>query len=266
MPSTSESATATPRREIRILMVAGPKGGVGRTSICVRLAEQFKSRGIPPVLIDLTPNPTAQFVVSKGSFPVAQGRGASTVVSARAILRPFEESAGVVLLDTSRLDDPLLIPWAEIATHLLVVTSANAHGLGSLRTIWEPMQKLREKNENLNFLGFLPTFARSEDRALLDALQRRPDMQILSPPIEYSNAEIERFSSRALGQPGQSSDSREPVTAAYAKIAEDLIRKMGLKPISQVEAEKPATGVIGKLWRMAAKALGPRATLSEAGS
>ncbi len=263
MPSTSNPGVGTDKPPIRVLMIAGPKGGVGRTSICVRLAEQFKSRGISPVLIDLTPNPTAQFIVPKGSFPVAQGRGATTVVSARAILRPFEENAGIALLDTSRLDDPMLVPWAEIATHLIVVTSANAHGLGSLRTIWDPMQKLRTKNEELNFLGFLPTFARSEDRALLEALQRRPDMQILSPAIEYSPGEIERLSDRAMGTPMNSTEARDSVLSAYSKIADDLIRRMGLKAAEPVEIEKPATGVIGKLWRMAAKALGPRATISE---
>lgn len=244
---------AAGERLVKTLLLVSPKGGSGKSTAAVRLAESLTAKRIPAAILDLSPYPTASFTTG---LTVAPGRGATSAIAARALLRPLAEKAKVCLIDTGELSDPALEPWFGVVDAMLVVSRLNKQAIGALPAAWTRFAEIRKANPSLRFLGILPTFASDAEKGLRDSLAQRLPQSIFPVSIPFDAIDHQRLQARCFeGAPAL--PARSAALDGWDAVATILAKEFELQAAAPAEEAKPtAMGVLGRLWKSARSVLG----------
>lgn len=238
---------------VKIILIIGAKGGAGRSTACVRLAESFAASAIPAGIIDLSEYPTAHWIVRNPAVIVAPGKGASSTSAARALLKPLESKCDVILVDTGRLNAAALNPWVEIADTFIVLSRFDPLSVKALPAIWASIDAFRKMNPTLKFAGFLPMMTTQESAKLADEAARRFPGTFLPFRIPFDRSEADRNHARCFeGTTDVAVPARElqPIWSALSK---HLGESLYLKPrVAEEPKEGVVRGVLGKIWKLAA--------------
>ena len=266
---------------MKLIMVASATGGAAKTTTAVRLGQALNACRVPTGILDLSPYPTAAELARTGlrnrpdwagPMPVLLGRGATTAIAAGSILKPYEGKLKALVVDTGRLDDPILRPWASLLSALILTTRGDRFSLSALDGVGPWLADLRTLNPQLQFLGFLPVaLAPGEGDALLD-LKRAAGRYLLPFTVPEEEAEWARSHASLIegleagGPAGVPPDSME---AAHAGLAQHVAAALGLEPLPAPAPDAPPAkpkevGLISRLWKLAGRATGPKVVVEPA--
>ena len=233
-----------------VIAVASAKGGSARTTTCVRLAKALTAMQIPTGIVDLTPYPSAHFLLTeKDTVPVIAGRAARTATAARSIVKPYEERCSCLLLDTTRLDDPNLNCWLAMVSHFMVTMKVDKNSVRAMPSVWDSFDAWKGINPGLNFMGFLPVCVEASQEKVLGALRQRVPEHILPVGIPWNEAE-------RLG-PELVVPSSE-----WEGLARHVATKAGLKRVAPEAPKSSEWGLVSRVWRLAASVIGPKVSVA----
>jgi len=236
---------------MKIVIVASATGGSGKTTTCVRTAEALTKQNIPAVVVDCAPIKTAKFLRRDQSVPILDGKAATTVTATKALLKPYEESHALALLDTGSLDEEELTPWIKGADSILLTTRIDRFSLSALPGVWDVLKIRKAQREELEFIGFLPiavTSSQEKTRYRFESIAGEYGIKSTIP-----NDLAEYVTSMSCVIEGiDDFKSRESAELAYAAFARDLTQRLSLKPI--VKEQTNQVGLFTKVWRKAAQA------------
>jgi cellulose biosynthesis protein BcsQ len=243
---------------MRLIVVAGAKGGTARTTTAVRLAEEMARRRIPAGIVDLSPYPTSHMLVREEKTFVIRGESATTEVAARACIKPYEAKRPVVFVDTGRLSDPAIQPWLPLCEGFLLTTPVNAQSIQALPAVWEAVEEMKKTGSGLRFLGFLPVMVKQERLALLERIRQRFPGHFLPEHVPWDDSEPARAERGAIeGLRLAAGENEAAALRAYAQLADYLMDELEIRPPEESEpAPKRETGMLSRLWKKAAKAIG----------
>lgn len=252
---------------MHLLLLTGAKGGSARTTTAVRVCEALVARGIPAGIVDLSPYPTAHMILRDSRVFVLSGRNATTQIAAQSLLKPFEKPNSLVVVDAPRLDDPALLPWLPLVKSMVLTTAINSHAVAAMPALWQSAARLHKLQSGIAFLGLLPVLVREEERAMLAELQKGLPDRMLPVAVPFDLDERRRALAGLIeGDIGIVAPDG-PALAAWEALSRHLETRLGLVaevvvPKAESSAEEAAPkGMLSKLWKLAAKALGPRAAV-----
>ena len=258
---------------MKVVLIASSSGGSAKTTVAVRLAEELTRLKVRCGIVDLSPYPTASYL-SNGGVQVVQGRGATTTVAARCVLKPYEDLWDVAIVDTGRMDDPILDYYSPLVDAVILTTRPDPYSLRSLQTVGQPLQRLKAGNPNQSFMGFLPVMTSFEGGYSIMPLRQAAGKYMINHPIpasswEWKKAHQSIFQEEGVvSQPLDSVLDHDPVQAAVQGLAVAVLEHISVAiPEAKSEAAPTPTkevGALTKLWRMATKNLGPKATVEGA--
>lgn len=230
---------------MKTLSIISHKGGAGKTSSAVMLAEDLASRGLRVVLIDADRQRGAGLLlgIDQATGLVQQTRNprlryfCSSIVPLREIAARAEELAGsfdVGVVDTPSLDDPLAKIWMQLSTDVLMVLPVEPVSLKTLESADTVIDHLLRLNESVQVAGVLPTMFDETDSTqrslLLELRARRPDG--LLPAIPFDSGMVHRAEQRAEKRTEPSENTR----AAYAVVGDVLVKALKLQGAAAVAA------------------------------
>jgi len=232
-----------------LIAVCSAKGGSARTTTCVRLAQALNAARIPTGIVDLSPYPSVQFMLAPGdAIPVIGGRAATTPIAARSIVRPYEERCSCLLIDTSRLDDPAILPWLPLMNHFLVTMKIDKNSVRAMPSIWDSFDTWKAINPELKFLGFLPTCVEPSQQAVVRGLRNRMEEHFL--PVAIPRNDVERLGPELVTR-----------GAEWDTLAAHLRQRASLKQILPEPARNTEKGLVTRMWKLAASVLGPKVSV-----
>jgi chromosome partitioning protein len=235
---------------MKTLSIISHKGGAGKTSSAVMLAEDLAGRGLRVVLIDADRQRGAGLLlgIEQPTGLLQQTKNpklryfCSSIVPLREITSKAEELAGnfdVGVVDTPSLDDPLAKMWIQLSTDVLMVLPVEPVSLKTLESADTVVDNLLRLNEKVEVAGVLPTMFDENDSTqrslLLELRARRPDG--LLPAIPLDSGLVHRAEQRAekRTEPG------ENTRAAYAVVGDSLIQSLKLQGAATAAAASFAT-------------------------
>ena len=223
---------------MKTLSIISHKGGAGKTSSSVMLAEDLARRGLRVVLIDADRQRGAGLLlgIDQPSGLVQQTRNpklryfCSSVIPLREIAGKAEELKGsfdVGVVDTPSLDDPLAKTWIQLSTDVLMVLPVEPVSLKTLESADTVVDHLLRLNDDIRVAGVLPTLFDESDSTqrslLLELRARRPDG--LLPAIPLDSGLIHRAEQRAEKR----TEANDNTRAAYAVVGDMLVQTLGLQ-------------------------------------
>jgi len=249
---------------MKTLSIISHKGGAGKTSSAVMLAEDLARRGLRVVLIDAdrqrgaglllgieqatglvqqTKNPKLRYFCSS-SIPLRE-----LPLKAQELAHNFD--VGVV--DTPSLDDPLARTWIQLSTDVLLVMPVEPISLKTLEGADSAIENLQRLNESIQIAGVLPTLFDESDATqrslLLELRSRRPEG--LLPVIPLDQGLVHRAEQRAERR----TEAAETTRLAYSAVGDSLVKSLGLNGAAPAAATTwratPARG------NQAAPSMGP---------
>ncbi|MDX2176006.1 MAG: P-loop NTPase [Candidatus Sumerlaeia bacterium] len=256
----------TPAKQPPIVVVASAKGGVGKTTFCVRVAEELSRRGIRTAIVDVAPYPAAHCLVAKESrVPVVHGRAATTPVAAKAMVAPQAAlGAQLVMVDTGSVGDPALAPWLRLAHSLVLLTELHANSVNALPAVWSFLDRIRAEHPALAVLGLLSCKVQPEQLGLQRSLAQKYPQGFLTAWVGWDPQEPTRAQAPyALPPVPVPPVPREAWEPAVSWLAADFGLRAPERPAA-VEAAGPTQGLLGKLWKLAG-GLGRRVAAIPAG-
>jgi cellulose biosynthesis protein BcsQ len=240
---------------MKMILIASASGGSAKTTTCVRLAEALGTHRRRGVVVDLSPYPTAGYLVAaEGGVDIVRGRAATTPVAAASFLKPFEAPHAVALLDIGRLDDPALDPWMPMVTDILLTTRCTEHAVAALPGLWSALQARREKYPSINFLGFLPVLFKPEQEGQLRLLRQASRNAVAGGPIPFDPREVRRCQETIFKGLAPFPDTFPDLSnRAYGALALELAERLGVEARAPEPAESGG-GLFTRLWKKAADA------------
>jgi cellulose biosynthesis protein BcsQ len=231
---------------MKTLAIISHKGGAGKTSSAVMLAEEFARRGQKVLLVDAdrqkgaglllgieqpdnsvqqTRNPRLRYFCTSG-LPIRQL--ASKAASFRA---EFD----VAVVDTPSLDDPLARAWLQHSQFILMVIPVEPISIRTLDAADAALMQVKTLNPDVDSLGSLATIFDENDatqRALLmELMSSRPEG--LLPVVIPRDAGLMH---RAEQKEERRSEASEVCMQAYSKAADQLCQDMELGGASTLPA------------------------------
>ncbi|MEQ8821791.1 MAG: hypothetical protein RLY93_16255 [Sumerlaeia bacterium] len=245
---------------MKTILIASATGGSAKTTTAVRLAESLKRARVPAGVMDLSPYPTANYLVREKDVFALNGRGAATSVAVDAMLRPLEDRCRALVIDTGRLDDPMLDFWIEFCDAMILTTRVDAFALKAFEGIWDSLEQRRKDNPEMKFLGFLPVVVGPEEKKNVRQLQLAASRFVLETAVPFDQQEILRAQSTCIeGLDPLPADYGEASREAYDALAAHTIGQLGIEQLPQTEPErKKEVGLFTKLWRVASKSVRPK--------
>ncbi len=176
---------------MKTLAIVSHKGGAGKTSSAVMLAEDFARRGLRVVLVDADRQRGAGLILGldQPSSQVQQTRNpklrylCSTGLPLRELPSRHKELEGlfdVAVVDTPSLDDPLARGWIQLSTHVLMVVPVEPVSMKTLDAADNTIDSIHKLNETILPVGILPTMfdeTNANQRTLMMELRsRRSDL------------------------------------------------------------------------------------------
>lgn len=223
---------------MKTLSIISHKGGAGKTSSAVMLAEDLAGRGLRVVLVDADRQRGAGLLlgIEQPTGLVQQTRNpklryfCSSTLPLRELPGKAEEMKGsfdVAVVDTPSLDDPLAKSWIQLSTDVLMVLPVEPVSLKTLEGADTVVDHLLRLNERIKVVGVLPTMFDETDSTqrslLLELRARRPDG--LLPPIPLDSGLAHRAEQRAEKRTEPSQDTRD----AYGVVGDALVNALMLQ-------------------------------------
>jgi chromosome partitioning protein len=233
---------------MKTLAIISHKGGAGKTSSAVMLAEDLARRGLRVVLVDADRQRGAGLLlgIEQATGLVQQTRNpklryfCSSQMPLREIPAKAQELAGnfeVAVVDTPSLDDPLARGWIQLSTDVLMVMPVEPVSLKTLESADTVVENLLRLNERIRVVGVLPALFDEGDatqrQLLMELRSRRPDG--LLPAIPFDAGMVHRAEQRAERRTEPSDTTR----AAYAVVGDVLVQAMMLNVTQGTSTYQP---------------------------
>jgi chromosome partitioning protein len=213
------------------LSIISHKGGAGKTSSAVMLAEDLARRGFRVVLIDADRQRGAGLLlgIEQPSGQVQQTENprlrylCSSMVPLREIASRAQELAGLfdaAVVDTPSLDDPLARAWIQMSTSVLMVLPVEPISLRTLDGADAALEAVQKLNPKIRLVGILPTMFDETDSTqrtlMLELVSRRQD-GLLSPAIPLDSGLAHRAEQKAelRTRPGETTKLAYQATTEY---------------------------------------------------
>ncbi|HEU4754485.1 MAG TPA: ParA family protein, partial [Armatimonadota bacterium] len=223
---------------MKTLAIISHKGGAGKTSSAVMLAEDFARRGLRVVLVDADRHRGAGLLlgIEQASGQVQQTPDpklryfCSSGMPLREIPAKAEELAGlfdVAVVDTPSLDDPLAKAWIQLCSQALMVLPVEPISIRTLDGADAALELIARLNPKIEMLGILPTIFDQSDatqRTLMQELRAsRPDT-LLNATIPLDSGLVHRAEQKSERRTEPSEQTR----AAYKLVGDLLLKALRL--------------------------------------
>src|SRR5688572_7835998 len=220
---------------MKTLTIISHKGGAGKTSSSVMLAEDLARRGLRVVLVDADRQRGAGLLlgIEQPTGMVQQTRNpklryfCTSQMPLKEIPAKAQELAGsfdIAVVDTPSLDDPLAKTWIQLSTDVLMVLPVEPVSLKTLESADTVVDHLLRLNDDIRVAGVLPTLFDESDSTqrslLLELRARRPDG--LLPAIPLDSGLIHRAEQRAEKR----TEANDNTRAAYAVVGDMLVQAL----------------------------------------
>lgn len=224
---------------MQTLAIISHKGGAGKTSTSVMLAEELARRGQRTVLVDADrqrgaglllgieqPGTSAQQTrVLRLQYFCSSGLPLRDLPArAEELRREFD----VAVVDTPSLDDPLAKSWLALATHVLLVLPVEPLSIRTIESADQALANIRAMNPGVQVVGTLPTMFDERDttqRSLMSELRSLRGDTLLSPPIPHDPG----LAHRAEQKSERRTEASAATQQAYQAVGETLVRALGLQ-------------------------------------
>jgi chromosome partitioning protein len=234
---------------MKTLAIISHKGGAGKTSSAVMLAEDIARRGVRVVLVDAdrhkgagimlgvepapgtiqeTRDPKLRYFCSSG-LPLKELPGKAQEMAAQFDL---------AVVDTPSLDDPLARSWIQLATDILVVIPVEPISVRTMESADDALDNIARMNPQVRILGILPTMFDESDatqRSLMMELKSLRDDELLSQIIPMDHGMVHRAEQKAERRTEPSESTRQ----AYHAAADFLMPMLGLRGVTAAPAGAP---------------------------
>ena len=220
------------------LAIISHKGGAGKTTSAVMLAEDFARRGARVVLVDADRQRGAGLLlgIEDATGAVQQTRNprlryfCSSAMPLREIPERAEELAGlfdVAVIDTPSRDDPLAKAWIQLSTDVLFILPVEPLSIRTLESADTLLEGIRRLNPRIRNLGTLPTMfdaADTHQRSLLmEVVSVRPE-GLMQTPVPMDNGLVHR----AQQKEERRTEPSEETIRAYQAAGDVLAAALGL--------------------------------------
>lgn len=221
---------------MRTVAVISHKGGAGKTSSAVMLAEDLAARGQRVVLIDADRQRGAGLLlgldqpsqsVQQTQFPRLRYYCCSGV-PLRELPAKSAELAGLfdlAVVDTPSLDDPLARAWMQLATAAIMLIPVEPVSLKTLEGAESALEAAKRLNPSIQLLGILPTLFDASDtnqRTLMLELRARSPDTVLPEAIPFDR----ELAQRAAQSPARAAVPGDATRAAYHLAAGHILSAM----------------------------------------
>src|SRR5438067_680073 len=175
---------------MKLIAVISHKGGAGKTTSAVQIAEELARRGQRTLLVDADRQQGAGLLlgidapagcVQRTVVPNLDYLGSArlTDLEIADCYAGFANRFDVGVVDTPSLDDPLARGWLREASAALMVLQVDPLTVKTLPSALNTLEVVRAFKPSIQILGLLPTmFDASEEahgKLLAELLSRRPD-------------------------------------------------------------------------------------------
>lgn len=223
---------------MKTLAIISHKGGAGKTTSAVMIAEDLARRGVRVVLVDADRQRGASLILGleETTGSVQQTRNprlrylCSSVLPLRELPSKVKELEGlfdVAVVDTPSLDDPLARGWIQLSTAVLMLIPVEPVSLKTLDGAEAALENVRDLSPQIHLVGVLPTMFDEKDPTqrtlMLELRSRRPD-GLLNPPIPADSGLAHRAEQKAERRTEPSEQSR----AAYQSAGDAVVRGLQL--------------------------------------
>lgn len=223
---------------MKILSIFSHKGGAGKTTSAVMLAEDLAARGVRVVLVDADRQRGAGLLlgIEQPDGGVQQTRNprlryfCSSGMPLRELRAKADELSGLfdaAVVDTPSLDDPLAKTWLQLSTAALMVVPVEPVSLKTLDGADAAVAAVQRLNPQIRLVGTLPTMFDETDATqrslLMELMTQRPD-GLLPTPIPLDPGLAHRAEQKAERRTEASAASLD----AYAAAADRLYRHLDL--------------------------------------
>lgn len=222
---------------MKTLSIISHKGGAGKTSSTVMLAEDLARRGLRVVLVDADRQKGAGLILGieqpNGTLQQTRNPRLRYLCSSSLPLRELPTRArelggqfDVAVVDTPSLDDPLARGWIQLSTHVLMAIPVEPVSMKTLEGVDTALENASQLNPGLEVVGMLPTMFDESDatqRTLMLELQsRRPEGLLPAIPLDSGLAH------RAEQKAERRTEPAEATRQAYQVATDALVRALGL--------------------------------------
>jgi cellulose biosynthesis protein BcsQ len=225
---------------MKTVSVISHKGGAGKTTSAVMLAEDLAGRGFQVLLVDADRQQSAGLLLGLDGAPetvlptpVPRLRYLSckglSLAELPARAAELDARFDVAVVDTPSLDDPLAGAWVCLSTAALLVLPVEPLGMWTLTGAETTLGKLRGEAPGPDLIGILPTLydeSHAGQRALLDELRAARGSQLLPLPVRWDADLAQRAAADSAGRPEPSEATR----AAYHAAGEAVVSALKLEP------------------------------------
>ncbi|MGV3724059.1 MAG: ParA family protein [Actinomycetota bacterium] len=236
---------------MRTVAVISHKGGAGKTSSAVMLAEDMAARGMRVVLIDADRQRGAGLLlgleqpgqtVQQTQHPRLRYYCCSGV-PLRELPAKAAELAGLfdlAVVDTPSLDDPLARAWMQLSTAAVMLIPIEPVSLKTLEGAESALEAAKRLNPGIQLLGILPTMFDASDtnqRTLMLELRARSPDTVLSEAIPFDR----ELAQRAAQSPARVATPADATRAAYHNAAGHILDALEKERAYEPEpvAERP---------------------------
>lgn len=241
---------------MKTLAVISHKGGAGKTSSAVMLAEDLAARGLRVVLVDAdrqrgaglllgieqptqsvmqTQNPRLRYFCCSGT-PLRE-------LPAKA--QELDGLFDVAVVDTPSLDDPLARAWMQLSNAALMLIPIEPVSLKTLEAADAALENAKRLNPNIQHLGILATMFDEEDsqhRTLILELRSQRSHDLIAEPIPLDPD----LAHRAAQKAEQRTQPTEATRRAYHVTGDFIIQSMGLGKLYSGEPLRATTSFTPK--------------------
>jgi len=238
---------------MRTVAVISHKGGAGKTSSAVMLAEDLAARGQRVVLIDADRQRGAGLLLGldQPSQNVQQTQHPKlryfccSGVPLRDLPAKSAELSGLfdlAVVDTPSLDDPLARAWMQLSSAAVMLIPVEPVSLKTLEGAESALEAAKRLNPAIQMLGILPTMfddSDSNQRTLMLELRARSPDTILSEAIPFDR-ELAQRAAQSTGRPASpTAGTRAAYHAAAGSILSALNKEPGYVPEPAPVRAKP---------------------------
>lgn len=239
---------------MKTLSIISHKGGAGKTSSAVMLAEDFARRGLRVVLVDADRQKGAGLLlgIEQPTGSVQQTRDpklryfCSSGIPLRELPAKAEELAGLVdlaVIDTPSLDDPLAKGWIQLSSHALVVIPVEPLSIRTMDGADAAFDAIQRLNPRIELVGVLPTMFDETDsvqRSLLLELRAQRPEDLLPGTIPHDPGMVHRAEQKEQRRTEPSAETR----AAYHAAGDHLMKAAGLAGAGSTTWQRPAAPAV----------------------
>lgn len=182
---------------MKLLAVMSHKGGVGKTTSAVLLAEELAAKGFRTLLIDADRQQGAGLLLEVGS-PTGEvqptrvpgldylGSGKFTEAEVAANAAAVNDRYDIGIVDTPAVDDNLAASWLQQATATLMIMQVEPLTVKTFPNALATLEGVRRLNPLIELVGLLPTMFDANEQThrtcLTELLTRRPE-SVFTPPV-----------------------------------------------------------------------------------